>query len=128
MTRYLFVLSAIFFSVGLSAEPYSSGIKMADASSIWRLFLALAVLVALIPLVIWGLKRLQGLQTKLSKSEIQIVATQSIGPKEKLVLVEVQGKRLLLGATANSITCLNEFDSNGNQFADLMSEQLTNEK
>ncbi|WP_231872630.1 flagellar biosynthetic protein FliO [Marinomonas gallaica] len=101
---------------------------MADTSSIWRLFFALAFLIALIPLVIWGLKRLQGLQLKLSKSEIQILASQSIGTKEKLILVEVQGKRMLLGATANSITCLSEFDSTGNQFAEMMNEQLTNEK
>lgn len=101
---------------------------MADASSIWRLFLALAFLIALIPLVIWGLKRLQGLQHKLSKSDIQIIASQSIGTKEKLILVEVQGKRLLLGATAHNITCLNEFEANGNQFAELMNEQLANEK
>ncbi|WP_141656797.1 flagellar biosynthetic protein FliO [Marinomonas fungiae] len=110
------------------SEPYSGGIKMADASSIWRVFLALAFLIVLIPLVIWGLKRLQGLQHKLSKSEIQIIASQSIGTKEKLILVEVQGKRLLLGATAHSITCLNEFEANGNQFAELMNEQLANEK
>ncbi|WP_231886202.1 flagellar biosynthetic protein FliO [Marinomonas atlantica] len=101
---------------------------MADTSSIWRLFFALAFLIALIPAVIWGLKRLQGLQHKLSKSEIQIIAIQSIGTKEKLILVEVQGKRMLLGATANHITCLNEFDSAGSQFAEMMSEQLANEK
>ncbi|WP_197464533.1 flagellar biosynthetic protein FliO [Marinomonas aquimarina] len=101
---------------------------MADASSIWRLFLALAFLMILIPLVIWGLKRLQGLQHKLSKSEIQIIASQSIGTKEKLILVEVQGKRLLLGSTPQSITCLNEFEANANQFAELMNEQLANEK
>lgn len=122
----LIVLSLLSWSV--IAEPYSGGIKMADASSIWRVFLALAFLIVLIPLVILGLKRLQGLQHKFSKSEIQIIATQSLGTKEKLVLVEVQGKRLLLGVTAQNITCLNELEANGNQFAELMNEQLANEK
>lgn len=128
MVRITTLIGLSLISLSAFAEPYSGSIKMADTSSIWRLFLALAFLVALIPLVIWGLKRLQGLQHKLSKSEIQIIASQSIGTKEKLILVEVQGKRLLLGATAQSITCLNEFEANGNQFAELMNEQLANEK
>lgn len=128
MVRLTSFIAFLLLPVVVSAEPYSGGIKMADASSIWRLFLALAFLIALIPLVIWGLKRLQGLQHKLSKSEIQIIASQSIGAKEKLILVEVQGKRLLLGATAHNITCLNESEANGSQFAELMNEQLANEK
>lgn len=103
-------------------------VEIADTSSIWRLFLALGLLIALIPLVIWGLKRLQGLQHKLSKSEITLVSTQSVGPKERLLLVEVDGRRLLLGATSQSITCLKELNGSGGQFADLMDEQLKHDK
>ncbi|MBJ7549250.1 flagellar biosynthetic protein FliO [Marinomonas ostreistagni] len=128
MGRLVLALAISFMSYSVQSEPFSGGVKLAEASSVWRLFFALAFLLVLIPAVIWGLKRLQGLQHKLSKSEIQIIASQSIGAKEKLLLVEVQGKRMLIGATASSITRLREFDSNGEQFAELMSEQLTNEK
>lgn len=118
----------LLFGAGYVNAAPAGMVEIAGASSIWRLFFALALLIAFIPLVIWGLKRLQGLQHKLSKSEISIVSTQSVGAKERLLLVEVEGKRLLLGATAQSITCLKEFDLKGSQFAELMDEQLNNEK
>lgn len=114
-------------SSNLLAEPAGMG-EMLETSSVWRLFLALGFLIALIPLVIWGLKRVQGLQNKLSKSDIRVLASQSVGTKERLLLVEVQNQRFLLGATAQNITCLKEFDNAGAQFAELMNEQLVDEK
>lgn len=128
MLQLFLLISGSIISLHSAASPYEGGLQMADASSIWRLFFALAFLIVLIPLVIFGLKRLQGLQHKFSKSEIQIIASQSIGTKERLLLIEVQGKRLLIGATSNSITCLREFDNRGDQFAELMSEQLSDDK
>lgn len=117
------------FLMSFSAHAESVNVsQMAGASSIWRLFLALGLLIALIPLVIWGLKRLQGLQYKLSKSDIRVVAAHPITAKERLLLVEVDGRRLLLGATSHQITCLKELGRTDSEFADLMTEQLSDEK
>ncbi len=117
------------FLISFASYGETSGVsQMAGASSIWRLFLALGFLLALIPLVIWGLKKLQGLQYKLSKSEIQVIAAHPITAKERLLLVEVDGRRLLLGATSQQITCLKELGRSDASFADLMDEQLSDEK
>ncbi|RDL43648.1 flagellar biosynthetic protein FliO [Marinomonas piezotolerans] len=127
----MIIRCVVFISLLLStvafAEPLGMA-KIADTSSVWRLFLALGFLVALIPLVIWGLKRLQGLQHKLSKSEIRVIATHPIGTKERLLLIEVDGKRLLIGATAQQITCLKELGRTEADFADILSEQISDEK
>lgn len=117
----------LLVGAGHSVAAPAGMAEIASTSSLWRLFLALGLLIAFIPLVIWGLKRLQGLQHKFSKSDIAVVATQSVGPKERILLVEVDGRRLLLGATAHSITCLKELGSTGDQFAELMDEQLKHE-
>ena len=127
MKRFFLCVGLLILSTELMAEPAGVG-QMIETSSVWRLFLSLGLLVALIPLVIWGLKRVQGLQGKLSKSAIRVVATQSIGAKERLLLVEVENQKFLLGATAQNIVCLKEFDSSGAQFAELMNEQLVDEK
>lgn len=122
-------LSPLLALISQSAWSAGSSVgQFADSSAVWRLVLALLLLVVLIPLVLWGLKKLQGLQHKFVKSDIAVIATQTVGPKERLLLVEVAGKRLLLGATAHQITCLKEFDRPGEQFAELIDEQLHNEK
>lgn len=129
MVKFVIALMSlsVFSSLAL-AQPYEGSVQMADASSVWRLFFALGFLVILIPLVIFGLKRLQNLQHKFSKSEIHIVASQSLGTKEKLLLVEVQGERLLLGCTSSGITCLKTFNLNREPFSDVLKQELENEK
>lgn len=126
MNYFLAIVVLLTGASSVAAAPAGMA-EIANTSSLWRLFLALGLLIALIPLVIWGLKRLQGLQHKFSKSEIAVVASQSVGPKERIILVEVDGRRLLLGATTHSITCLKELGSSGDHFAELMDEQLKHE-
>lgn len=53
--------------------------------------------------------RAQGLRTG-PNGVINIVATQAIGPKERIAIVEVSGKQLLIGMTTTSIQTLHVFD------------------
>lgn len=41
---------------------------------------------------------------------IDVVASRGLGAKERLILVEVGGKQLLVGVTAQSMTTLHAFD------------------
>lgn len=68
---------------------------------------ALALIVLLLVVLAWTARR-SGLARRLqgAQGSMTLVATQSLGPRERLVLVDVGEQRLVLGVTASQITCL----------------------
>ena len=71
-------------------------------SDYFQIVVALAFIVGLILLLSWGARRLVSVRPG-DTSEISIVATRFIGPREKLLLVDVEGTRVLVGITATSM-------------------------
>lgn len=68
---------------------------------------ALALILLLLVVLAWAARR-SGLTRRLNDAQgnMTLVATQSLGPRERLVLVDVGDQRLVLGVTASQITCL----------------------
>ncbi|KLP57622.1 flagellar biosynthesis protein FliO [Enterobacter genomosp. O] len=68
---------------------------------------ALALIILLMVVMAWAARR-SGLARRLNDAQgnMTLVATQSLGPRERLVLVDVGEHRLVLGVTASQITCL----------------------
>ncbi|WP_417561385.1 flagellar biosynthetic protein FliO [Marinomonas sp.] len=95
---------------------------MSATSSIWKVVISLIFVIAFIPACLWLMKRFQFAQMKLGQSDIKIVNVQSLGAKEKLMLVEVEGERLLIGVTAHSISHLRSFPSKASSFASMMKD------
>ncbi|ADZ92440.1 flagellar biosynthetic protein FliO [Marinomonas mediterranea] len=114
-------LLLLSLSSGISYASNTMG-DLATTSQVWRTFLGLAVVLALVPLSLWGIKKLQSAQLRLHRSDINVIAVQSLGTKEKLVLVEVEGKRSLLGVTANSINKLQDYPEKEGSFRSEMSK------
>ncbi len=107
----------------LASELSASGIEeMSEASSLWKMFLSLSFVLVLIPILLFSYKKLQNFRIGQNKSTIDILTVQSLGTKEKLVVVEVEGQRLLLGVTSNSITTLQELGGKTN-FSELIEEE-----
>lgn len=80
-------------------------------SSLLAIVLSLAFVMALAWGVLWLLKRFQdGSFGRLSGNEtgpnLRFERALPVGPRERLVLVEVDGEQILLGVTAHSITPL----------------------
>ncbi len=71
--------------------------------------LALAAVLVLIYALAWFIKRSRGLQG-MSQLHIKTVAVMPMGVKEKIVLIEIAGKQILLGMTAQNINTLASFD------------------
>lgn len=112
------------------AVAYVYGAESRDISapySIWKVVGSLLFIIAFIPLTLWLVKKFQLAQMKLSQSEIKVVSVQSLGTKEKLMLVEVEGERMLLGVTSQSINHLKSFSSNARTFATMMDEASSSE-
>lgn len=71
--------------------------------------LGLAAVVACIYLVAWLIKRNRTL-TGFSNDAIKTLAVLPLGLKEKVILIEIGGKQILLGVTPDSINTLASYD------------------
>ena len=89
----------------------------------------LAFIVGLILMMAWFARRLTTGRT-IDANAIAVVATRFLGPKEKLLLVEVEGTRVLIGINAQSMTPLctipsgqvNRSDSDPNSFSTALAQ------
>ena len=82
---------------------------MTSSPSIWPALTAFAAVIALIPISLWLLKRLQSHRTGGARS-ITVSGGLSLGPRERLVIIESQGRRWMLGVTSQSISLIAELD------------------
>jgi flagellar protein FliO/FliZ len=70
-----------------------------------RTFLALAAVIALVWGSLWLLKRFTG-GRKGDSGAIRIAGTAHLGAKQRIVLIDVEGRRMVLGVADPSITLL----------------------
>jgi len=89
--------------VASQTYPTASG-----GSFIWLTLVTLVLAAALVGLVAWYIKR--SLQINVPNSTIKILATQSLGPRERIVIVEIAGLPYAIGHTPSQITMLLEMD------------------
>lgn len=119
------VILCLFFSSHAFASTSVSAFDAAGPS-VWKLLLSLLFVVALIPAALFAIKKLQGMQQKYGKSPIEIVSAQALGAKEKLVVVEVEQQRLLLGVTSHSISLLKTLSDKDVEFSEYLSSDQQN--
>ncbi len=77
-----------------------------ETGSLWELGLSLLLVLALVLAVAWLVKRTQRLTGW--QSVIQVKSSLVLGAHERLLIVEVEGRRLFLGVTPQAITFLTE--------------------
>lgn len=91
------------------ALPASSGVLDSGQVSgqLLQLALGLLLVIGLIFLLAWVVRRVQQtLPVKGSNQVISLLATQALGPRDRLVLVQVGQEQVLLGLTPGTITPL----------------------
>ena len=82
---------------------------MNDAPSVWPALLAFVAVAALIPVALWVLKRLQG-GAPGGARPVTLAGGLTLGPRERVVVVEAEGRRWMLGVTGQSISLLAELE------------------
>lgn len=82
-------------------EPFSG-------EAVFQLVLSLGVVVGLILLIAWLLRRFSGI-TPAAKN-MRVIGALSLGTREKAVLVQVGKKQLLLGVAPGRVNLLEAFD------------------
>lgn len=111
----LFYLSPIvylglMFSSGLVWSAETSTAAMPSTSShIVDVLLALAVVTVAIIALAWVVKRL-GNTSFLQQPGMKVISSLPMGTREKVVLIEVNHQKLLLGVTPHNISSLHVFD------------------
>ncbi len=75
------------------------------APEVWKLFSGMAVILVAVVVILWLLKRL-GRMTMTANNQIQVLGGVSLGAREKLVLVQVADKQMVLGVAPGSVRTL----------------------
>jgi flagellar protein FliO/FliZ len=103
----LFLLTPL---TALAAEPATKAVTTPMASSdiggqLAQLLLGLLLVIGLIFALAWVMRRVQQIGPR-GNQAIKLVASQALGPRDRLLLVQVGSEQVLLGLTAGRITLL----------------------
>lgn len=93
-----------------------SGTGSSDISAFGALWLPTLIVVAL-GLLAWWLVRSRGSLVQ-RDGPMRLVQIMPVGPRERLLLVELEGRRLLVGATGQQLTLLDSTQTTTAQLSD----------
>jgi flagellar protein FliO/FliZ len=93
----------------LAAQAQTAAPAVAQALQVLA---GLALVLVLIGLTAWGSRRLQAFKPH-GRGRLRIVDALPLGTRERLLLVEVDGARVLLGVSAGRISALHAFGAGG---------------
>ncbi|WLH37226.1 flagellar biosynthetic protein FliO [Pseudomonas sp. FP2196] len=114
MKRFLWVLLALPLGV-LAAEPVTSAAAPAAAApmvssgvagQLTQLVLGLLVVLGLIFFLAWLLRRVQQAGPAGKGQVIELIGSRALGPRDRLMLVQVGNEQILLGLSPGTITAL----------------------
>lgn len=103
--RILAFLSLLLALPAMAAEPAASMNSSGMGTQMTKLLLGLLLVIGLIFLLAWLLRRMQQLSPR-GNQAIKLISTHALGPRERLVLVQVGSEQVLLGLSAGRITPL----------------------
>ena len=88
-----------------AAKTMQVGQAVPQSAGLSGTLLALGLVVGLILLLAWVMKKLPGAGLK-SMSGLRTVASLAVGPRERVVIVDCGGQQLLLGVTQHNVNLL----------------------
>ena len=96
----------LFRAESAAAAPAAAAAGSAlPAGGIAQALIGLAAVLALVAVMAWALKRFSGLRGT-GSGLIRIVGAAAVGPRERIVLVEVGGSWLLVGVAPGQVRAL----------------------
>lgn len=107
--RWLLSVPLTGLALPLTAAPAESGSTINLAGQLVQMGLGLLVVVGLIFLLGYLMRRVGPLAPQ-GGQHIRVISTYPLGPRDRLALVEVGGQQQLLGVSAGRITTLHVLD------------------
>ena len=105
------VLGILAFSPLVAVSEQTEEVaSLSTGGMVWQMTLALLVVLSSIFALAWLAKRLNHVGVR-GQKDMQLISAMSLGSKEKIILVEVNGEQVLLGVTHNSINYLRHYDA-----------------
>lgn len=88
----------------------NTGLSFADAL---QYLLSFALVIGLLLATLWGLRKMQNGAPFMRKNNqrLQTIESLSIGTRQKVMLIQVDGQNLLIGVTPHQITALTAWPS-----------------
>jgi flagellar protein FliO/FliZ len=86
-----------------AGAAHAQGNAPVEGPSLVPMLLAFALVLALIPLAMWLLKRFGAAHPAAQGAGLKVVAQLALGPRERIVVVEAGERWLMLGVTAAAI-------------------------
>jgi flagellar protein FliO/FliZ len=112
--RYLVTIILLSLSCSLYATENDVSIKydpIINSSSIIQIIFVLILILILIYSIFWILKKKYPSQLfSDSNGRIRVISSLTVGPREKIFLIEVADKQFLLSGTPNNINLIKSFD------------------
>ena len=102
-------LSTLALSAAHASAPKDAVGAPIGAADVVEMLLGLVIVVASVVVVGWLYSRSRRFQQG-GEQIISVLAAQSLGPKERIVLVEVGGKQIVVGMTAAQVQTLHVFE------------------
>jgi len=111
-----FVISVVF-ATPLWAQEAAKGAytstqvhqNAGGGSFIWLTLVTLVLAAVLVSLIAWFVKR--NLQIDVPNSTIKVLTSQSLGPRERIVIAQVVGRVFVLSHTPTQISLITELDA-----------------
>ena len=103
--RTLAFLSLLLALPAVAAEPAASMSSSGMGTQMTKLLFGLLLVVGLIFVLAWLLRRVQQINPR-SNQAIKLISSHALGPRDRLVLVQVGREQVLLGLSAGRITPL----------------------
>lgn len=88
------------------AAPSAAEAPVAPAAGLTQVTLSLLLVLGAVFVAAWLLRRVRGLQRARSGEGLAVVAELAVGPRERIVLLEVAGERVLLGVAPGGVRAL----------------------
>lgn len=117
------------------AEVLEAVSPVSTSNMIMQVLIALAIVTAAILALAWVVKRL-GNTHLLQQRDLKVLSTMPLGTREKVILIEVENQKILLGVTPSNISTLHVFSTteetseskNGDSKAEKKAEKKDNKR
>lgn len=104
--------AALVFPGSLLAAtaPAAVGAELSPVSTLLQTVLAMAVVIGIIFALAWLVRRANPMALVGNPASLRVVSGVMVGQRERVVIIEVQGKWLVLGVAAQSVNLLCTLD------------------
>ena len=125
---FILVSSATTQVVESAAKPIAitKSETVSNVASLANMIGGLMVVLAIIFVLAYVVRKLNLVPS--SNSVIKTIAVSSLGQREKVVLVEVQGQQYLLGVTSHQINLIDKINPDSNFVSQSFSDELASAK